>query len=216
MLLTAEFKKIFQPLRPKVAQSACPGFDNFRSNLRHGSGRGSCSRRVGKYMKMGNPCCFNHINACLMRLIALGWESCNHISTKNYIRQRRRASLQVLKISLARWRRFIRFKITSSPCWADKCRCGKRRIFSSRTAINSASGSAGSIEDSLNRGRSFTSAKSWRTKLPRRGRPGKSLPHDVMSTPVRTNPLHPLATRFWWHQLAHWRASTDYSHGRME
>ena len=108
--------------------------------------------------------------------------------------RRRRASSQKRRISRARWRRFIRFKIKSSPCCNDKCKCGKRRWSLARTSINSASGSAGSIDDRRNLGKSCTASKIWRTRLPSRGLPGKSLPHEVISTPVNTNSLQPLAT----------------------
>ena len=108
--------------------------------------------------------------------------------------RRRRASSQKRTTSRARWRRFICFSTRSSPCWADRCRCGISLSSSANTSINLASGSAGSTDDRRNRCRPLTRASRACTRSPSLGRPGKSDPQEVMSTPVSTISTLPPST----------------------
>ena len=60
--------------------------------------------------------------------------------------------------AIASENRFMRFRIMSSPCWSDKCRCGMKRF---SLAIASSSGSSTSMEsmdESLKRCRAGTCA----------------------------------------------------------
>ncbi len=62
-------------------------------------------------------------------------------------------------------RRFIRFKIRSSPACSEKCRCGMRRGSSPRSAHKGSSISPGSSEESRSRGSAGTAASSCRDHL---------------------------------------------------
>ncbi len=71
----------------------------------------------------------------------------------------RRASAQNATAWARECRRFIRFRIMSSPAWSDRCRCGISRSSSASARISGSSASIVSMEDSRSRGSSGTSLR---------------------------------------------------------
>ena len=108
--------------------------------------------------------------------------------------RRRRASSQKAMASSRAWRRFMRFRIMLSPACSDRCRCGISRGSVAMACIRAGSASMLSIELIRSRGRSGTSRRMRFTRSPRRGCAGRSPPHEVRSTPVKTTSLKPLPT----------------------
>ena len=100
--------------------------------------------------------------------------------------RRRNASSVNLMASSRKCRRFMRFKIRSSPCCRDRCKCGIKRGSVAMACINAESTSIESIELIRRRGKSGTSFRIRSTKSPKRGVAGKSAPQLVISTPVST------------------------------
>ncbi len=93
------------------------------------------------------------------------------------------------------WRRFMRFRIRSSPCCSERCRWGAMRSF-----LRDQLEQQRIHLDRVDRGeaqlfRSGTCFRMRATRLPSAGAPGRSPPHEVRSTPVSTISGAPLATR---------------------
>ena len=72
------------------------------------------------------------------------------------------------------WRRFMRFRIMSSPDCSDRCRCGIRRGSSAMASSRCRSASTWSIDDSRKRLSSGTWRRIMRTSLPSVMSPGRS------------------------------------------
>ena len=88
--------------------------------------------------------------------------------------RRRRACSQNAHGVGPQCRRFIRFRIMSSPDCSDKCRCGISRGSSAMASIRCSSASTWSIDDSRSRLSSGTWRRIWRTSRPSVMSPGRS------------------------------------------
>ena len=80
----------------------------------------------------------------------------------------RRTSSQNATASARQWRRFMRFRVMSSPACSERCRCGISRSSSAIARIRSASASTESIEESRSRGSSGTSLQDLAHELAER------------------------------------------------
>ena len=105
-----------------------------------------------------------------------------------------RTPSQKAMASSRRCRRFIRFRIMSSPACSDRCRCGISRGSPAIASTSRGSASTESIEESRSRGRSGTAARIAATRSPSRPPPSRSAPQLVRSTPVSTTSLNPRST----------------------
>ena len=152
------------------AQARRPLLARRLGHLRHARGRRAAPRREGKDVQMGQ----SRLVDQLERLLRTSPRS--RSGSRRSGRRRTRcpaaapASRAHSRTTSARpWRRFMRFRIRSSPACTLRCRCGIRRGSVATRSTRSGSTSAGSIEDRRRRGSSGTRRSSRRDQLAERG-----------------------------------------------
>ena len=94
------------------AKARGTGLDDRLVELRHAGRRGAGARAVGKGMQEGDAALFHQPQGILEVRIGFCRETGDQVCAKGGVRA----------IASAReWRRFMRFRIRSSPCCKDKC-----------------------------------------------------------------------------------------------
>ena len=127
-------------------------------DLRHPSGRRAGPLRIGKHVQEGEIAFVHEVLRAHEHLFGLGREACDDVGTERDVGPQSPHLRAKLDRVLRECRRFIRFKMRSSPDCSDRCRCGISRSSSAMTSSRSRSASMESIDEIRSRFNSGT----WR------------------------------------------------------
>ena len=126
------------------------------AQLRHARRRRAGPRAVRKDMQKGDAAFVDEVEAAAKHRLGLGRKAGDQIGADRDLRAQGAGAARDRDRLGAACRRFIRFRIRSSPACSDRCRCGISRGSSASSRHRSSSISAGSSEDRRSRGSSGT------------------------------------------------------------
>ena len=160
-------------------------------HLRHARGRRARARAKGKTCRKVRPALLDERQRVLEHRLGLGREAGDEVGAEGDVGpQRARTGAEARCASARRWRRFMRFRIMSSPACSERCRCGiSRGSLGDQARTGPRRSRPGRSRRGAGAAAPAPASGSARTSWPSVGWPGRSAPQLVMSTPVSTTSL---------------------------